>query len=722
MKHLVNIDLNQNELQNAVVQPLATAPSSGKLGQIYYNSTDKKTYQYNGTAWVAIGITDVATTSANGLMSSSDKTKLNGIATGAEVNQNAFSNVKVGSTTVAADAKTDTLELVAGSNVTLTPDATNDKVTIAATDTTYSVVTAGTSTTSGGLMSQADKTKLNGIATGAEVNQNAFSNVTVGSTTIAADAKTDTLTLAAGSNVTLTPDATNDKVTIAATDTTYSAGTQALLEAGTDTANRVWQPKILHDYISSTVGAADAMRFKGTIGTGGTVTSLPESGVKIGDTYRVITAGTYAGQTCEIGDLIIAIETTPAWTVAQTNIDGAITSISGTAPITVSGSGSSRTIAISAASGSAAGSMSKAHYTKLEGIAAGAEVNQNAFSNVTVGSTTIAADAKTDTLTLAAGTNITLTPDATNDKVTIATSAEVNQNAFSNVKVGSTTVAADTKTDTLELAAGTNITLTPDATNDKVTIATSAQANVLEGVQVAGTDLTISSKKVNVPKATDSQWGVVKVRNGNPEGTNTYMLGITRSNGSADETYSVPTLDGGLHIDDNVLPASGVTAGTYDGGWDSKNTYFYIPTYTVDAKGRITAASETTKYLSKVTTSSNGYMPFGAYTRLNSAYYERVFTLYGNIAAGDTSHVFTVSGAGQALDASYASLVPEVLSIYAMDGSTYERVMVDSTFSYETRQDSTSGLTIAYIIVTCSIASAYENDIDIRLTYKGKMM
>ena len=48
--------------------------------------------------------------------------------------------------------------------------------------------------------------------------------------------------------------------------------------------------------------------------------------------------------------------------------------------------------------------------------------------------------------------------------------AEKNQNAFSNVKVGSTTIAADTATDTLELVAGTNITLTPDATNDKVTI------------------------------------------------------------------------------------------------------------------------------------------------------------------------------------------------------------------------------------------------------------
>lgn len=85
-----------------------------------------------------------------------EKTKLDGIATGAEVNQNAFSNVKVGSTTVAADGKTDTLELVAGSNVTLTPDATNDKVTIAATDTTYSNAT----TSAAGLMSSTDKTKL----------------------------------------------------------------------------------------------------------------------------------------------------------------------------------------------------------------------------------------------------------------------------------------------------------------------------------------------------------------------------------------------------------------------------------------------------------------------------------------------------------------------------------------------------------------------------------
>lgn len=89
-----------------------------------------------------------------------EKTKLSGIAAGAEVNQNAFANVVVGSTTIAADAKSDSLTLVAGSNVTITPDATNDKITIAATDTKYSAAT----TSVAGLMSTTDKSKLDGIA------------------------------------------------------------------------------------------------------------------------------------------------------------------------------------------------------------------------------------------------------------------------------------------------------------------------------------------------------------------------------------------------------------------------------------------------------------------------------------------------------------------------------------------------------------------------------
>lgn len=78
----------------------------------------------------------------------------------------------------------------------------------------------------------AEKNKLAGIAAGAEVNQNAFAKVTVGSTTIAADAESDALTLVAGNNVTITPDATNDKITIAATDTVYTHPTYTAKSSG----------------------------------------------------------------------------------------------------------------------------------------------------------------------------------------------------------------------------------------------------------------------------------------------------------------------------------------------------------------------------------------------------------------------------------------------------------------------------------------------------------
>ena len=125
--------------------------------------------------------------------------------TNAQPNQNAWSNITVGSTTVAADTTTDTLTLV-GSNVTLTPDATNDKITIGITksnvttalgytpptkDTTYGAATTSTA----GLMSAADKSKLDGIAEGAN---NYTYTLPTASTTLGGVKTTSTVTTSSG--------------------------------------------------------------------------------------------------------------------------------------------------------------------------------------------------------------------------------------------------------------------------------------------------------------------------------------------------------------------------------------------------------------------------------------------------------------------------------------------------------------------------------------------
>ena len=122
MDYLVNLNLNKNELQNAVIQPLAAAPSNGVLGQVYYNSTDHLMYQYNGTSWIAVGsVQDVrnaggtsfvsngiatipnASTEAAGLMTTTQVTKLNGIAEGAQVN--VVETIKVNGTALTPSSK-----------------------------------------------------------------------------------------------------------------------------------------------------------------------------------------------------------------------------------------------------------------------------------------------------------------------------------------------------------------------------------------------------------------------------------------------------------------------------------------------------------------------------------------------------------------------------------------------------------------------------------------
>lgn len=96
------------------------------------------------------------------------------------------------------------------------------------------------------------------------------------------------------------------------------------------------------EYVGNAFAANDAMRYKGTITySNGNYKTHTVAGVEVqgfptkcevGDTYRVKSQGTYAGQTCSAGDLLICIQdgtgsglnTAAYWTVVEANINGQV--------------------------------------------------------------------------------------------------------------------------------------------------------------------------------------------------------------------------------------------------------------------------------------------------------------------------------------------------------------------------------------------------------------
>ena len=108
------LNLQQNQLENAVIQNLASDPSSGKAGQIYYNTTDNGYRYYNGTAWVNISADAIKSIVAgNGLTSTGTDTVT--ISLGTPSASGSGSNT-YGSNSVTADSHTHQIKL---------PDATD---------------------------------------------------------------------------------------------------------------------------------------------------------------------------------------------------------------------------------------------------------------------------------------------------------------------------------------------------------------------------------------------------------------------------------------------------------------------------------------------------------------------------------------------------------------------------------------------------------------------
>lgn len=120
-------------------------PSGIATNTHVFNTLEQKMYMYNGTEWknVVRVFAAAVTTNATGVtkieymnnaaaveMTEAEKEKLSGIEDKAEVNQNAFSKVKIGDKELVAAVKQAVFELIAGDNIKITPDADGSKITI----------------------------------------------------------------------------------------------------------------------------------------------------------------------------------------------------------------------------------------------------------------------------------------------------------------------------------------------------------------------------------------------------------------------------------------------------------------------------------------------------------------------------------------------------------------------------------------------------------------
>lgn len=172
------IDLNQNQLTNAVVHSGNSDPSSPVEGQLFYR-TDTDELKYYTNAWQVVGTGSGAVDSVNGLTGVvvldaddiSDTSTTNKFATAGQLTKVDYITINqaVDLDTLESDVATNNAKV---SNVTtnLSATATDSSLTINSSDGTNASVPAAT-TSAWGAMTDEDKTKLDGIETAATADQ-----------------------------------------------------------------------------------------------------------------------------------------------------------------------------------------------------------------------------------------------------------------------------------------------------------------------------------------------------------------------------------------------------------------------------------------------------------------------------------------------------------------------------------------------------------------------
>ena len=452
-------DLTEGSSNLYYTDARARAAVSAGTGISYNSSTgviaSTITQYADGDARSAISVTDAGGDGSLAYNSSTGVITYTG-PSAAEVRAHfsAGTGVSISSGTISIGQAVGTSDNVEFNNVTVSGTLTSDDIT------STNISIAGNATVTGNLTVSGTTTTLNTATLDVE-DKNITLNAGSGDTSGSADGAGITIQDAvnASTDATLLWDATNDRFDLShALTITHDNTTDALLLTTTEDSSSAG-PVITLKRNSSSVADADylgQLKFKG------------ENDADQEVVYAKITAKIQdSTDTTEDGLIEFANRKAGANVITARLRSDSLQLLNGTSLVVAgltypTSDGTNGQALVTDGSGN----------LSFSSISAGG----NAFGTVAVsGQSDVVADSNSDTLTLIAGSNITLTTNATNDSVTIASSGSGSvSETFKTIAVsGQSDVVADSATDTLTLAAGSGMTITTDASTDTITFASS---------------------------------------------------------------------------------------------------------------------------------------------------------------------------------------------------------------------------------------------------------